>query len=349
MKSSRLLPVLTGIILTCASALSTAAPAAAPAAGTSTALATAASGRADGTDRTDHFRVTLLGTGTPVPSPARAGYSTLVEAGGQKLVFDFGRNVSVRLWQLRIPLGSVDAHFLTHFHSDHLVGLPDLWLTGWLRPPYGRRDRPMVLYGPAGTRALAEGLRQAFAADIAIRHKDEGSALTGITIDAHDVAPGVVYEKEGVRVTAFENDHGDNIRPSYGYRIEYRGRVVVLSGDTRFSPAVVAQARNADVLVHCVTLIPDALLASNPAYRAIYDHLSSPEDAARVFQAAAPKLAVFSHIGLNGDATVGQIVERVRKTYAGELLVGEDLTRVDIGLEGRTGTPGGIAVWQEKQ
>ncbi|SPA40836.1 Ribonuclease Z [Cupriavidus taiwanensis] len=347
MKPSRLLSVLTGIVMTCAAALAAAAPATAPVATGAATTATAAP-RAGGAEDTDRFRVTLLGTGTPVPSPARAGYSTLVEAGGQKLVFDFGRNVSVRLWQLRIPLGSVDAHFLTHFHSDHLVGLPDLWLTGWLRPPYGRRDRPMALYGPAGTRALADGLRQAFAADIAIRHKDEGSALTGITIDAHDVAPGVVYEKDGVRVTAFENDHGDHIRPSYGYRIDYRGRSVVLSGDTRFSPAVVAQARNADVLVHCVTLIPDALLASNPAYRAIYDHLSSPEDAARVFQAAAPKLAVFSHIGLNGDATVGHIVERVRKTYAGGLLVGEDLTRIEIGLDGRTGTSGGIAVWQEK-
>ncbi|WP_236901300.1 MBL fold metallo-hydrolase [Cupriavidus necator] len=344
MKPSRLLSMLSGIALIFASALSAAAPAAAPVAVTPSA----APARAAGADRADAFRVTLLGTGTPVPSPTRAGYSTLVEAGGQKLVFDFGRNVSVRLWELRIPLGSIDAHFLTHFHSDHLVGLPDLWLTGWLRPPYGRRDRPMALYGPAGTRALAEGLRQAFATDIAIRHKDEGSALTGITIDAHDVAPGVVYEKDGVRVTAFENDHGDNIRPSYGYRIDYRGRSVVLSGDTRFSPAVVAQARNADVLVHCVTLIPDALLASNPAYRAIYDHLSSPEDAARVFQAAAPRLAVFSHIGLNGDATVGQIVERVRKTYAGELLVGEDLTRVEISLDGRAGSSGGIAVWQEK-
>lgn len=344
MKPSRLLSMLTGIVLIFASALSAAAPATAPVAVTPSA----APGRTGDADAAEHFRVTLLGTGTPVPSPTRAGYSTLVEAGGQKLVFDFGRNVSVRLWQLRIPLGRVDAHFLTHFHSDHLVGLPDLWLTGWLRPPYGRRDRPMALYGPAGTRALADGLRQAFAADIAIRHKDEGSALTGITIDAHDVAPGVVYEQGGVRVTAFENDHGDNIRPSYGYRIDYRGRSVVLSGDTRFSPAVVAQARNADVLVHCVTLIPDALLASNPAYRAIYDHLSSPEDAARVFQAAAPKLAVFSHIGLNGDATVGQIVERVRKTYAGALLVGEDLTRVEISLDGRAGTPGGIAVWQEK-
>lgn len=303
---------------------------------------------ADTAQAADRFRVTLLGTGTPVPSPDRAGYSTLVEAGGQKLVFDFGRDVAVRLWQLHIPLGSIDAHFLTHFHSDHLVGLPDLWLTGWLRPPYGQRNHPMALFGPPGTYALADGLRQAFAADIATRQKDEGSALDGVTIDAHDVTPGVVYEKSGVRVIAFDNDHGDKIKPSYGYRIEYRGHVVVLSGDTRFSSAVVDQARNADVLVHCVTLVPDALLASNPAYGAIYHHLSSPEDAARVFAMAKPKLAVFSHIGLNGGSTVDQIVSRVRGAYSGPLVVGEDLTRIDIDVR-TTASVNGVAIWQEKR
>ena len=99
------------------------------------------------------MRVTLLGTGTPVPSPARFGYSTLVEAGGKKLVFDFGRGVTIRLAQLKIPFGTIDAHFLTLFHSDHLVGLPDLWLTGWLRPAYGSRNHPFVLYGPPGLRS----------------------------------------------------------------------------------------------------------------------------------------------------------------------------------------------------
>lgn len=339
MKRSALLALLTGLTL------ATAAVRAPATAATSDAAPPAAQAA---TSATDVFRVTLLGTGTPVPSPARAGYSTLVEAGGQKLVFDFGRDVAIRLWQLHIPLGSIDAHFLTHFHSDHLVGLPDLWLTGWLRPPYGRRDKPLALYGPPGTQALAAGLRQAFSADIDTRNKDEGSDTAGVTFDAHDVKPGVAYEKNGVRVVAFENDHGDNIKPSYGYRIEYRGHVVVLSGDTRYSPAVIREARNADLLVHCVTLIPEALLASTPAYRAIYDHLSSPEDAARVFQAARPRLAVFSHIGLNGDATVAQIISRVRKSYAGPVIVGEDLNRFDISL-GDGAKAGDIAVWREGQ
>ena len=119
--------------------------------------------------RDDLFKVTLLGTGTPVPSAERFGYSTLVEAGEQRLVFDFGRGVAIRLAQLKVPLGSINAHFLTHFHSDHTNGLPDLWLTGWLRPPYGQRNQPFLIYGPKGLRELTSGLTAAYARDIAMR------------------------------------------------------------------------------------------------------------------------------------------------------------------------------------
>ena len=101
--------------------------------------------------------VTLLGTGVPNPRPERFSQSTLVEAGSQKLVFDLGRGVTIRLWQLKVPMGRIDAHFITHFHSDHLVGLPDLWLTGWLRPPYGQRKKPFLIYGPSGTQRRGSG------------------------------------------------------------------------------------------------------------------------------------------------------------------------------------------------
>jgi ribonuclease Z len=277
------------------------------------------------------FRVTLLGTGTPVPSAERFSYSTLVEAGDQKLLFDFGRGVAIRLTQLHIPLGSITASFLTHFHSDHLVGLPDLWLTGWLRPPYGRRNRPFVLYGPKGTLALTKGLTEAFTKDRDIREADEHDPPSGIAFEVHEIEPGVVYEKEGVKVTAFANDHGPLVKPSFGYRIDYEGHSVVLSGDTRFDEAVVAEAKGVDLFVHCATLIPAALLQKNPAYQAVFRHLASPEDAGRAFAEAHPKLAVFSHIGLNGGSTVADLVAATRKTYQGPLVVGEDLMAFDIG------------------
>jgi ribonuclease Z len=279
------------------------------------------------------MRVTLLGTGTPVPSADRFGYSTLIQAGGCKLLFDFGRGVTIRLARLHIPFGTVDAHFLTHFHSDHLVGLPDLWLTGWLRPAYGNRNKAMSIYGPPGLRKLTEGLTVAFAQDIETRKLDEHDPDAGIAFDVHEVPPGPVYDDDGITVTAFANDHGALVVPSYGYKIAYRGRgrTVVLSGDTRYSTEVVQQAKGADLLVHCVTVIPDDLLKQFPAYQAIYQHLASPEDAGRVFAEARPKLAVFSHIGLNGNAREEDLIARTRSNYDGPLQVGRDLMSIELG------------------
>ncbi|UPG73372.1 MBL fold metallo-hydrolase [Roseomonas gilardii subsp. gilardii] len=296
-------------------------------AGMAGTLAPAWSGRAAETPPAeDLFRVTVLGSGTPVPSAERFGNATLVECGGQRLLFDFGRGCTIRLWQLRIPLGSIDAHFLTHHHSDHTVGLPDLWLTGWLRPPYGRRKHPFLLYGPPGTEAMARGLRAAYAADIDTRLADERNPEEGIRIDAHDVAPGLVHERDGLRVLAFANDHGDKVKPSYGYRIEYRGRVAVLAGDTRYNGEVVQQGRGADLFLHPVTLIPEALLAADPAYHAVYSHLASPTDAARAFREARPRLAALYHVGLNGDATLADLRTAIRAGYDGPLAIASDLT-----------------------
>ena len=278
----------------------------------------------------DLFRVTLLGTGTPVPSIERLGYSTLIEAGEQRLVFDFGRGVAIRLAQLKVPLGSINAHFLTHFHSDHTSGLPDLWLTGWLRPAYGQRNQAFVIYGPKGLNELTSGLSAAYARDIVTRAEDEKSPMSGITFEPHEIEAGVVYEKEGLVVTAFNNDHGDKVKPSLGYKIQYKGKTVVLSGDTKYSEEVVKQSTNADLLVHCVTVIPSDLLKQFPQYQAVYDHLSSPEQAAKVFKAASPKQVVFSHIGLNGNSTVQDLMQRTRTIYTGPLQVGEDLMAFEL-------------------
>jgi ribonuclease Z len=283
------------------------------------------------------FRVTLLGSGTPTPRADRFSQSTLVEAGDQKLVFDLGRGVSIRLWQAGIRLGSTSAHFLTHFHSDHTVGLPDLWLTGWLPPPYGRRSTPFLIYGPPGTRGLMDGLEKAFADDIKIRLVDEKNPPQGIAAEVHEfLAPGIVYERNGVKVSAFVVDHGDVIKPAVGYKIEYAGHSVVISGDTRFSEEVVRQGTGADLLIHEVAVIDPALLTRAPALQPILAHHTSPEEAGVVFARAKPKVAVYSHIARFGDPntpppTDAAIVQQTRKTYSGPLVVGTDLMQFDIG------------------
>jgi ribonuclease Z len=106
---------------------------------------------------TSDFRVTLLGTGTPIPRPDRFGPSTLIEAGNHTVLIDAGRGAAMRLFQLDVPIGRIDALLLTHFHSDHTVGIPDLWLTGWLSSHFGNRRRPFNVIGPVGTARLFWG------------------------------------------------------------------------------------------------------------------------------------------------------------------------------------------------
>ena len=284
------------------------------------------------------IRVTLLGTGTPSPRPDRFGPSILVEAGDQKLLFDCGRGVPIRLAQLHVPMGQLTAVFLTHLHSDHVVGLPDLWLTGWLaNPQFGHRTQPMRLYGPRGTAAMVSALRAAFAADLRIRQADEKLAPEGAEIAATEIDEGVVRDSGGVRVNAFTVDHGDDIKPAFGYRIEYRGRVVVLSGDTRPSENLVRHARGADLLVHEVAMGRAAGLASSEAMRRVLAHHTTPEDAGRIFSRVRPRLAVYSHIALlsydpaNGPPTVDELLAATRTTWDGPLEIGEDLMRIDVG------------------
>jgi ribonuclease Z len=282
------------------------------------------------------FRVTLLGTGTPIPSKDRFGPCTLVEAGDQKLLIDAGRGATIRLSQLNIPIGRIDALFLTHFHSDHTVGVPDIWLTGWLESHFGTRRTPLRVVGPRGVEALMSGLRRAYADDIKIRTADEKLGADGIAVSVHEyVRDGVVYDRGGVKVIAFEVDHGDVIKPAHGYRIEYAGRIAVISGDTRFNENVVKYGAGADLLVHEVAIARPELLPEPYIQRIMAHHTTAPE-AGIVFSRTRPKLAAYTHIVFLASktvppATVADLIAETRTTYGGPLEVGEDLMCFEVG------------------
>ena len=286
-------------------------------------------------DATD-FKVTLLGTGTPIPVSDRFGPSTLVEAGDQKLLIDAGRGATIRLHQLGVPIGRLDALLLTHYHSDHTVGIPDLWLTGWLQAYFGTRTKPFRVIGPGGAKTLMTHLERAYATDISIRIEDEKLPPQGAAIAVEEFsADGVVYENNGVRVIAFEVDHGDAIKPAYGYRIEYGGRAVVVSGDTRFNQNVIKYGAGADLLIHEVAIARPALLAEAFIQR-IMAHHTTPAEAGIVFAQTRPKLAAYTHLvflasALIPPATVDDLLTETRRTYEGPLVTGEDLMQFDIG------------------
>ncbi|MEG3168011.1 MBL fold metallo-hydrolase [Sphingomonas sp. LB3N6] len=280
--------------------------------------------------------VTLLGTGTPTLNPNRFGYSTLVQAGGLNLIFDAGRGNTIRLSQLGVKLGSIDATFITHFHSDHINGLGDLWTTSLLPSPQNDRKTPFQLYGPVGISQVASGMQTMFGPDLKIRRDDNEVTEQAEKLAVHEFTKdGVVFERNGVRVTAFTVDHGKSIKPAVGYRIDYNGHSVVLSGDTRYDREVIRQATGVDLLVHEVSIIAASHVNDVWARPSIAHHTSA-EEAGDVFRTAKPKLAVFSHISRPGpqDATNTDAALKQRALSHwpnGNVVVGTDLMQIDVG------------------
>lgn len=275
------------------------------------------------------IKVTLLGTGCPTPVIERFGPSILVEAAGQRLLFDAGRGAIQRLRQVNVRWQDVDAVFLTHLHSDHVVGLPDLWLTGWLVG--AGRDRPVHVWGPAGTKEMILHLQQAFKFDTDIRIAHGQAKPDGAKLVATEIEEGVVYEKGGVKVTAFEVDHAP-VEPAFGYRIDSGGRSVVLSGDTSFCENLIRQAQGTDLLVHEVAA-PESFRRggfSPERIASFIGHHTTPEQAGEVFSRVKPRLAVYSHI-VHPDAQADDLIPPTRKTYSGPLEVGEDLMVIEVG------------------
>ncbi len=277
----------------------------------------------------DLFRVTLLGTGAPPPVLDRFGPSTLVEAGAQKFIFDAGRGAMQRLHQLQIPFAKITAVFLTHHHSDHVVGFTDLWLTGWIGRPWGKREVPLKVWGPEGTKQMMEYLPKAFFVDIRVRSKSY--PIEGVKLEAEEIKEGLVYDKDGVKISTFEVDHGGEELPAFGYRVDYRGRSAVLSGDTTFNENLIRHAQGTDLLVHEVTAAAGSTAENAAQLKRIASNHATTEQAGEIFSRVTPKLAVYNHLLLFGGACAEDLIPATRKIYSGPLLVGEDLMLIEIG------------------
>ena len=278
------------------------------------------------------FKVTLLGTGSPILSMERFGNATLVEAGDEKLLFDAGRGAALRLSQMDIMPGEINKLFMTHLHSDHTIGIPDILLTGTLSVA-GSRDTEFEVWGPTGTQKMMYTLKEAYEADI--DNRIEGNYITpkGSESIAYDIEPGVVYEKNGVQVIAFLVEH--DIAPAFGYRINYKGHSVVISGDTTYSENLVENSENVDLLIHEVAAAEPTILEKNKELQNVLSKHTTPEQAGKIFSKAQPKLAVYSHVVLLGGLTEEEanLIERTKENYAGEVVLGEDLMSFEIGEE----------------
>jgi ribonuclease Z len=199
--------------------------------------------------------VVLCGTGSPLPDRARAGACTAIIAGGELVLVDVGPGSWETVDLANLPTGSLSAVLLTHFHSDHIGDLGEAVMQSWV----AGRTRPLDVYGPVGTARVVDGFRLAYAQDVDYRVAHHGEEYmpraAGVPV-AHEVpladdaaAAAVVFERNGLRVTMFRVDHRP-VEPAVGYRFDYRGRSVVVSGDTRKSASLVQHAKDADLLIH---------------------------------------------------------------------------------------------------
>jgi ribonuclease Z len=274
------------------------------------------------------MKVTLLGTAGPEYFPDRLGIATLVEANGELLLFDVGRGANQRLYESRVNPKDITRIFLTHLHNDHFEGLPDLWMTPWFLLG---RDHGFELWGPEGTEEMVQGMRAMFGHDLKAR-VNQFNPIETLAIRTHIVGDGVVLERNGIKVTAFPVEHADG-NPAFGYRVDWNGRSVVLSGDTTLNENVIKHGTGAVLMVHNVIAFSDRL-SQMPEMKGVLAKLTTPEQAAEVFKRAKPKLAVYSHLvtkELQGKKGEDQIIARTRAAgYDGPLVMGLDRMSFEI-------------------
>ena len=269
----------------------------------------------------------MLGTGTPVPDASAWGPASAVVAGGQLFVVDAGAGVSRRLAATGLPrVKQVEAVFLTHLHSDHTLGYPELIFTTWIM---GRRQ-PLAVYGPPGLRRMTDAILDAWRDDVDERVRGlERETREWLRVDATEVRPGVVYDRGGVKVTAIPVPHGD--WQAFAYRFDLPGRSMVFSGDTAPNPALVKAARGTDILVHEVyngkRIAPEARPGGGfwPQYLRAY-HTSDAE-LARIASEVKPGLLVLNHV-LRLGGTDEEILQNIREAgYTGRVVIARDLDR----------------------
>lgn len=294
------------------------------------------------------MRVILLGTqGGPTFSAQRLGIGTLIVAGGESLLFDAGRGVTTGMTRAGVNPADVTRVFITHLHSDHVISLPELLISPWASQG---RSVPLEVWGPSGTRAMMQKFQAALAFDIHVRRDlDEKFPADGVRVLAQDIREGTVFESNGVKVTAFLVDHGP-VKPAFGYRVDFRGRSVVISGDTGPSPNLVKFSAGVDLLVHelgrwkqdpLLSGPPDELLPNSRQTRAqvrtIAEHHTDGVELGRVLEQIRPKLAVCSHYNADPKAALPLI----RQHYGGPVEFGEDGMVIEIGDQVTIQRPGG--------
>lgn len=302
----------------------------------------------------DGLHVALCGTGSPLPDPKRSGPCTAIIAGDRLFVVDAGDGAARTLARMRIPPQRVIAMFLTHFHSDHIDGLGALALQRWAG---SGAAAPLPVYGPTGVERVVAGFNEAYTLDSTYRVAHHGADIVppsgfGMTAQPFQIAGAsvVVFEGGGLRVTAFTVDHKP-IAPAVGYRFDYKGRSVVISGDTVRSSNLETVANGADVLVHealapnLVAILEQSARQSGRTklakiFKDIPNYHTSPREVAASATAAGVKAVLLTHIvpAMPTVALEPAFLDGARAGFSGPFWIGRDGDIISLPANGKTVT-----------
>lgn len=273
--------------------------------------------------------ITLLGTGSPIPDPNRAGPSTLVRADGQVFLADCGRGVLQRLAAIGLGSNALSALLLTHLHSDHIADLGDVLITRWVTT-FIPEPLPLPIIGPPGTAEVVEATLKAFGHDIGYRLAHHADLTAPPPVEVHEFTDGAVWDRDGVSIRVAPTDHRP-VTPTIGFRIESGGASVVLAGDTVPCDSLDELSSGADALVH--TVIRKDIITQLPQQRIrdICDYHSSVEQAAATAQRAGVATLVLTHYvpGI-GPGQEDQWRALAATEFDGRIELGDDLHRVEI-------------------
>ena len=275
------------------------------------------------------IEITLLGTGSPLPDPNRAGPATLVRAGGQVFLVDCGRGVLQRAAAVGVGAAGLSALLLTHLHSDHIGDLGDLLITRWIST-FAPDPAPLPIIGPPGTAETVEATLRAFRHDIGYRIAHHADLTAPPSVEVHEHTDGPVWDRDGVSIRVAPTDHRP-VTPTIGFRIEYGGASVVLAGDTVPCATLDGLAAGAGALVH--TVIRKDIVAGIPQQRLqdICDYHSSVQEAAATAARAGVGTLVMTHyVPALVPGQEDQWRALAAAEFGGRIELGDDLHRVEV-------------------
>jgi ribonuclease BN (tRNA processing enzyme) len=278
-------------------------------------------------------RIVLLGTGTPNATPDRMGPATAIVVGDTPYLVDAGVGVVRRAAEAAetrgvraLRVSNLRHVFVTHLHSDHTIGYPDLILTPWVL----ERDAPLQAYGPPGLRAMTEHLLAAYREDIDLRLNGlEPANPDGHKVEVREVEPGVVFRDAQVTVEAFAVPHG-SWKAAYGYKFTTPQGVIVISGDTGPFDGLATIARGADVLIH-EAYATEGWKKREPVWQRYHAVFHTPGSKVGEIAAKAGVPVVILTHQLTWSATPEQLVEEVKSTFSARVIYGRDLDVFDLG------------------